>query len=339
MIVACPSCTLPFQVLDDQIAPLVQTACPHCGFRLILDFAAANDPSLVEPGMGMASGWRDEASYRASRQDASGQRVDASAAAPVGAEPSAAPVPSAPSPARAPAPAQAPAPAPAPAAAPAAAPPAEAAATPPARAMAVTPAAPIEPASSPEADADFGRRTLISTGPVAPARPPARTPTAPSDFTPPVVADLPAAENLGAEAEVPLELDTDDTNEPGQPDEPASVVRAEPSRVPPHTPPMAHAPAGPNGPTGGSAPAAMPPALMGAASPAELSQPRGSVAEIAAPLAPPTSLAPPEKKKRSRVGLFLLIGLLLVVGGLVGAAFALTGDPNPIPFIQSLLEP
>lgn len=190
--------------------------------------------------------------------------------------------------------------------------------------MAITPAAPAEPEPTPAADAeDFGRRTLIATGPIAPARPeraPARTPTAPDDFTPPATADVSEA----TESDLEVELDA----------EPAAPV-AEPARVPPHTPPMAAAV-----PVAAPAPAgAVPSAPVREPSPAELSQPRGSVAEVAAPIAPPTSLVPPEKKKRSRIGLFLLIGLLLVAGGLVGAAFVLTGDPNPIPFIQSLLEP
>jgi DNA-directed RNA polymerase subunit RPC12/RpoP len=64
MIIACPTCARPFQVLDEQIAPLVQVACPHCSFRLILDFEAANEPSLIDPGTQMASGYRSEAHYR-----------------------------------------------------------------------------------------------------------------------------------------------------------------------------------------------------------------------------------------------------------------------------------
>lgn len=64
MIIACPTCAAPFQVLDDQIAPLLQVACPGCGFRMILDFEAANDPSLVDPGTQMATGYRSESDYR-----------------------------------------------------------------------------------------------------------------------------------------------------------------------------------------------------------------------------------------------------------------------------------
>lgn len=66
MILACPECSRPFEIADDQIAALVQIECPSCAFRMILDFEAANDPSLVEAGMKMASGWRSAADYHAS---------------------------------------------------------------------------------------------------------------------------------------------------------------------------------------------------------------------------------------------------------------------------------
>src|SRR5688572_9890512 len=65
MIIACPECSGPFEIPDDQIAALVQIECPHCSFRMILDFAAANDPALVEEGMRMASGFRSASDYRA----------------------------------------------------------------------------------------------------------------------------------------------------------------------------------------------------------------------------------------------------------------------------------
>ena len=68
MIISCPECAGPFEVPDDRIAALVQVACPHCAFRMILDFAAANDPGLVEQGMRMASGFRSAADYHASVQ-------------------------------------------------------------------------------------------------------------------------------------------------------------------------------------------------------------------------------------------------------------------------------
>ncbi|MEX1366297.1 MAG: hypothetical protein AB1Z98_24445 [Nannocystaceae bacterium] len=66
MIISCPECAGPFEVPDEHIAALVQVQCPSCSFRMILDFAAANDPSLVEQGMRMASGFRSAADYRSS---------------------------------------------------------------------------------------------------------------------------------------------------------------------------------------------------------------------------------------------------------------------------------
>jgi hypothetical protein len=65
MIIACPECTRPFELRDDHIAALIQIECPSCHFRMILDFAAANDPALVESGMRMASGFRTAAEFRA----------------------------------------------------------------------------------------------------------------------------------------------------------------------------------------------------------------------------------------------------------------------------------
>lgn len=65
MIIACPECVGPFELRDGDIAELVQLECPHCRFRMILDFAAANDAALVESGMRMASGYRSTSDYRA----------------------------------------------------------------------------------------------------------------------------------------------------------------------------------------------------------------------------------------------------------------------------------
>ena len=65
MIIACPDCESPFELRDENIAELVQLECPSCSFRMILDFAAANDAALVEDGMKMASGFRSAADYHA----------------------------------------------------------------------------------------------------------------------------------------------------------------------------------------------------------------------------------------------------------------------------------
>ncbi|MEZ4451024.1 MAG: zinc-ribbon domain-containing protein [Nannocystaceae bacterium] len=69
MIIACPKCSGPYQLPDDQVAPLVQVQCPHCEYRVILDFAAANDPSLREPEMLMADGFRSEDDYQKALAD------------------------------------------------------------------------------------------------------------------------------------------------------------------------------------------------------------------------------------------------------------------------------
>ena len=62
MIIACPNCTKPYQLPDEQVAPLVQVQCAHCDYRVIYDFEAANDPSLREPEMLLADGFRSEPS-------------------------------------------------------------------------------------------------------------------------------------------------------------------------------------------------------------------------------------------------------------------------------------
>lgn len=63
MFIVCPSCSGPYNVPAAQIAPLVQVACPHCEYRLILDFEAANDPALREPGHQFAQGYENAEAY------------------------------------------------------------------------------------------------------------------------------------------------------------------------------------------------------------------------------------------------------------------------------------
>ena len=98
MIIACPSCSSPYQLRDSDIAPLVQVECPSCNYRIILDFEAANNPALVEAGTQTTNGYRDEAAYY--------EHADAA--------PAAQPAAAVPKPAPAPAPKPAPAPAPRP---------------------------------------------------------------------------------------------------------------------------------------------------------------------------------------------------------------------------------
>ncbi len=63
MFIVCPSCSGPYSIAANQIAPLVQVACPHCEYRVILDFEAANDPSLREPGHQFAQGYESAEAY------------------------------------------------------------------------------------------------------------------------------------------------------------------------------------------------------------------------------------------------------------------------------------
>jgi len=63
MFIVCPSCSGPYRIPADQIAPLVQTACPHCEYRIILDFEAANEPSLREAGQQFAQGFESIEAY------------------------------------------------------------------------------------------------------------------------------------------------------------------------------------------------------------------------------------------------------------------------------------
>ena len=63
MFIVCPSCSGPYRIPAEQIAPLVQTACPHCDYRIILDFEAANEPSLREAGHQFAQGFESIEAY------------------------------------------------------------------------------------------------------------------------------------------------------------------------------------------------------------------------------------------------------------------------------------
>ena len=63
MFIVCPSCSGPYRIAAEQIAPLVQTACPHCEYRVILDFEAANEPSLREAGHQFAQGFESAQAY------------------------------------------------------------------------------------------------------------------------------------------------------------------------------------------------------------------------------------------------------------------------------------
>ena len=63
MIISCPACTKPYELEDQRIAPLVQIACPSCEDTIILDFEAANDPQLIDPGTSTTLAYLTEADY------------------------------------------------------------------------------------------------------------------------------------------------------------------------------------------------------------------------------------------------------------------------------------
>ncbi|MCY1061853.1 hypothetical protein [Nannocystis sp. SCPEA4] len=214
MFVLCPSCAGPFRIPADQIAPLVQIACPHCEFRMILDFEAANEPSLAEPGQLFAQGFESAEAYFSvyshvgPQADVTPRKVEA------------------PTPAR---PVEVETPA-------VKAPPTSPAATPPASVQtpASTPVSAPPPAPTPVAaePVSRGNKTIIQ----APKRPASMDPrageaaTAPSSSGPSMRVGGRAAEvEPVAEAKV-------------------SAVPPEP-RIPPHTPPAATATSNPPAPS------------------------------------------------------------------------------------------
>lgn len=336
MIIACPDCSGPYQLPDDQIAPLVQVECPHCTYRIILDFAAANDASLIEDGMKMASGYASEADYRSAAAGAPAARPVAAPAPAPEPEPEPAPEPPAAAPVPTPAPKPTPVAKPTPAAAPATRPPSGPVRSPVPSGARTPQATTGESAAS----SDTGR-TILGQPPISipPAPPEARAKTpAPLELTDKVKAQKAAAEAAAAagdvielteraeeiEAEVEeVEAEVEEAEAEEFEEVEAEVGDAEDeeaaeARRPPHTPPAKAAstppPAAdedievPEGPT-----------------PAELS---------AAGMASPDV----EPEPGSRALLYLLIGLLLIGGALVGFSFYETGDPNPMPLIEELIQ-
>lgn len=327
MIIACPECISPFQVLDDQIAALVQIECPTCSFRMILDFAAANDAALREAGMQYAQGFRDEAMYRQAVGAESYASSTSRAPAAVGPELRAVPVPE---------------PEPEPMQREPVAPVAE-----PVRRAAFTPAptpTPVQPAQ-PQAEPARAkppvraRPTLIAHT----APPPVRQPT---ELVPPAgtsatehgaeaaidthVGPPPNAE-VAAPVEVPrpadeaqLEVSADefsvDLDEPElepepqvrTPARPRPVEQAEPQlRTPPHSP----APPSTTKPT-----------------PDETELPAVESVEHE----PPEKLEQTGKKGGALRTAFLMLLLLILVGaaGLMGWSLIETKDPNPLPMLK-----
>lgn len=223
MFVVCPSCAGPFRIPADQIAPLVQIACPHCEFRMILDFEAANDPSLVESGHLMAQGFENAEQYFSvyshigSQPDARPRRVEA----PVAAE---APTPVKPEP-RVEAPVQ-------PKAAPTTPAPQPVSTTQQQRPLArpTSEPQPVAAASQSQAPVSRGSKTIIQT-PKKPASMEGQSPLEPR-------AKVPSGPTMRAGRGSEM------VTEPATPAIEAKVTAVEPeapSRLPPHTPPAATA--------------------------------------------------------------------------------------------------
>jgi DNA-directed RNA polymerase subunit RPC12/RpoP len=311
MIIACPDCSGPYQLPDDQVAALVQIECPHCTSRIILDFEAANTPALVEPGMGVANSWASEAEYRAAIAGAAA--ATAAAPSPPSTPPQAPPTTQAPAPAAAPGPVRS-----------------------------TRPEPPSRPGAEGRTEADEVEgasetgRTLLGQPPLSiPPVPPeqrARTPQ-PLELT-----DRIAQQRAAHEARVspPVELthlapaslpepepepEREPEPEPDGLEEQEAAYEPEP-RIPPHTPPAQVAASTP--PRRETVPEAGEEPEEEAPSPAELS------ASLAS--------SDVELERPSHALLYLLVGSLFVVVTLAGLAFYETGDPNPLPLIEEIVR-
>lgn len=307
MIIACPECEGPFEVRDGDIAELVQLECPHCRFRMILDFAAANDSRLVETGMRMASGFRTAAEYR--RAAGGPIRVAEPAAQPVPqpAEPPRPEVaPVAPAAERPAPPTTVPIAPPVSAAPPIAA--APAAGVPP-TAVAATPPSVRTVATVPEEDEDDASETIVRSAPVGrstvigmvPPSPPPPAPRGPDAETEPA---RPRAE-VFARAGVP------------EPIVEAPVPEPRPARPEPRPSPRAEAPS--SKPTTTPAPEPRPrPAVREA--PAEVPEPGDSLVV----------------RRPSAFGTVLLVLLVLIVAALTVASVLRKNTPDPRPLLEDL---
>jgi DNA-directed RNA polymerase subunit RPC12/RpoP len=335
MIIACPECAGPFDLPAQHIAELVQIECPHCSFRMILDFAAANDPSLVEAGMRMASGFRSAAEYRRFTHSPVEEPTPAAAR-------HLEPVPAQPSPSEV-------APEPAVATTPGSRPPRSRAPAPiraPGRAVDAEVATQHPDVVAAQQAAARSGGTVVGPAPV----PPPGHPVAEPDVAEPDVAEPDVAEPDVAEPDVAepardaVSARAPSTSPPARPVTREPEVRAKPQveiqpereieptsplpteakteaktdsagaveRIPPHTPPAPSA----QSRSGDSGPEPVVPAV------AETS---GADLDIY------------EKQLHgSRAGTVLLVFLLLLAGGLVGASVALEGTPDPRPLLEDL---
>jgi hypothetical protein len=329
LIIACPECTSPFQVLDDQIAPLLQIECPSCRFRMILDFAAANDAGLREEGMQYAQGFRDEATYR---QAVGAGEVSYATTEPPAAKPELRAVPE---------PTVEPEPEPVveqPAAEqPAAEPVRRPVFTPapePTHAAPVTPAptpTPVQPEPARAKPPVRARPTLIAQTAPPPVRQPAELipprpaePEAPKEAAidthvgPPPVAEVAAPVEVPrpadeAQLEVPADEFSVELDEPEVEPETRPVVRPEPQlRTPPHTP----------------------------ATPSTPKPVPDEATDATTDIPPAVEDTPKDEQTGKRGGalrtVFLMFLLLLLMGaaGLMGWSVIETQNPNPLPMLK-----
>ncbi|WP_434426595.1 hypothetical protein [Nannocystis pusilla] len=274
MFVLCPSCAGPFRIPADQIAPLVQIACPHCEFRMILDFEAANEPSLAEPGQLFAQGFESAEAYFSvyshvgPQSDITPRKVEA------------------PPPAR---PVEVETPAvKAPPTSPAATPPVSVQ-TPPTPPVSAPPPTPV--AAEPPARA--GNKTIIQ----APKRPASMDPRAGEVAAAPSSGSSMRAGNKAAEVEAVAEAKV-------------SAVQPEP-RIPPHTPPAQTATSNPPAPTEPIAPAKV---EQAATSNANLPTPKQeATSKPAEPEAKPIATTPPPTGSSNVVYIALVVVVLIAI--------------------------
>jgi DNA-directed RNA polymerase subunit RPC12/RpoP len=344
LIIACPECVSPFQVLDDQISALVQIECPTCSFRMILDFAAANDAALREEGMQYAQGFRDEATYRQA-VGAEGYATSsvASSASTQAAGPELRAVPE-PEPELEPEPQLEPEPEPEPVAH-VAEPVGRSTFTPSPTHTPVAPVQPVQPQAEPVRAKPpvRARPTLIAHTAPPPVRTPAELsaavgPTTPAaDHATPAVDQRPEAAidtHVGphprAEVAAPVEA------RPAQPEAPAdefAVDLDEPevepeARAPqPRPRPVEQAEAQPRTPP------------HSPATPPSTTKPTPDEPELPAietKPEPPEKVEPTGKKGSALRTAFLMLLLLVLIGaaGLMGWSVIETQDPNPLPMLK-----
>ena len=326
MIIACPSCSSPYQLRDKDVASLVQVECPSCDSRVILDFEAANDPSLVEAGTQTTNSYADEAAYFSHSGALAAAAPAPKPAAPISRPPAAVPKPAAPisRPAAAAPGFAAPKPAP-PAPRPVAAPPA------PAPRPVARPAA-AAPAPQPKAQPTAARASASSTGPKKTIAMMGGTPVSLRPAEAPAELE-PAHEAVPLELDLPVEPEGGDaTVSQAQMMADAVEAAAEEStrRNPPHTPI--------------SSPSTVNPEAEGGQSLFNLedSAAAESRADLHAPLDVEMAASPSPKpeKKESSLGRVALLLIIFIIGGalaLVAVAFVQNGDPNPLPLIDQLL--